>query len=443
MNSLSEIVSYVLGFKPYVLLPIIIFIFSMVFRIPIQRAIKSCLTIGIGFIGIFVIFGFFVESIGPAVKALVSKMGLNFSVLDVGWTPLAAITWSYKLAPLLLVLIILVNTAMLLLKLTKTVNIDIWNYWHFIFTGAIIYETTGSILLSVAAALFTSILIIKLGDWSAEKVNKFGGLEGVSITTLSAGGYYPLGVLGDRLIEKIPLINKMNAKPEAIKEKLGVAGEPMTLGFIMGILLGLGAGYDAKGVLQLAFEIAAVIYILPLMSGTLSKGLIPISDGLKEFMKKRFPQMGDTYIGLDVAVIVGNASVIVTALLLMPVALVLAFLLPGVKFIPLGDLANIMGSIALVVVAVRGNVIRALIISIPILIGKLYVSSYMAHTYTTLAQKANFKFEGYDGLITSFLDGGNVTRYWIIRVFEGNTMALLATPVIAYLLYITWRSISK
>lgn len=443
LDIINQWVTYILGFKPFVLLPVILFLFSLAFHISFGKAVKASLTIGIGFIGIFLIFGYFVEAIGPAVQALISSTGLHFTVLDVGWTPLAAITWGYPLAPLLIIVVMVVNFIMLALKLTKTVNIDIWNYWHFIFTAALVYETTGSMFLSVAAAIITCIIILKLADWSAVAVKRFSGLSGISISTLSGIVYYPLGILGDTLISKTPILKNMDANPESIKKRLGILGEPMVVGFLMGIALGLGAGYDVKRLLELAFQIASVIFILPMMSGILGQGLMPISEGMKHFIKKKFPSLGETYIGLDLAVLVGDTSVVVTGLLLMPIALIAAFLLPGVKFIPLGDLANIIGAVAVVVLAVRGNVIRAILVFLPILIGKLYVSSALAQLFTGLAQKANFKINSYEGVITSFLDGGNLFRFWILRLFQGHWGAFLFLPAVIFLIYFTVRASAK
>ncbi len=443
MHIISEAINYILSFKAYVMLPLIIFIFSLTFKIKLTQAIKSSLTIGIGFIGIFVIFGFFVKSIGPAVKSLISQTGLHLNVLDVGWPPLAAITWSYGLAPLLLVLLLAVNFAMLFFKWTKIVNIDIWNYWHFIIMGALVQEATGNIYLSIAAAVIASIVTLKLADWSAPFVNKFSGLPGIAISTLSAAVYYPVGVIGDKAIAKIPFINKLKANPDNIKKKIGILGEPMIIGFIIGTLLGIGARYRIREILELAFSMAAVVYILPLMSGVLSAGLMIFSEGMKNFLKKYFPDMAGYSIGLDVAVIVGNSSIVVTAFLLIPVALILAFILPGIKFIPLGDLPNIVGMMALVMVAVKGDVIRGFLIGIPIIIGKLYAASQLAGFFTSIAQKINFKFEGYDGVITSFIDGGNLFRYWLLQVFKLSWWALALIPVIALMLYFTRRNWKK
>lgn len=406
---------------------------------PIKKALMASLTIGIGFIGIFTFFDFFVATVGPTVEALIGRTGLSYNILDAGWPSIAAITWSYKLAPILLILILLVNVIMLFLKLTDTVNVDIWNYWHFIIVGAIVYESQHSILLSIAAALTTSIIIVKFGDWSTGAVKRLTGLSGISITTLSAAAYYPYAVIGDKLLDKIPGIRKLNADPESIKKKLGLFGEPMIIGLIMGLLLGIGAGYDVKGTMEVGFKLAAVVYILPLMCGVLGKGLMPISESIQGYLKTKYPQMSDKYIGLDVAVILGNPSITVTGLLLMPIAFALAFIIPGVGFIPLGDLPYIVGSIALVVVATKGNIIRSIILSIPIIIGKLLIATSMSEQYTKLAQAVNFKINGYSGTFTSFLDGGNITRYWIIKVFSGSFIAIGLATITLAVSFVLWR----
>lgn len=433
----NTLLNYVLSFKSYVLLPLIIFFFSLIFRIPIRRAFKSSLTIGIGFIGIFIIFDYFVGRIGPAVSSLIKHTGLQYNALDVGWPPLAAVTWSFKLVPIMIPLIMAANLLLLFLRKTRTINIDIWNYWHFIFAGMLVYDATQSVLWAIVGTLITAIVIIKIADWSADGVRRFAGLEGISIPTLSAAVYYPIGVLGDRLLEKVPGLRHLNANPETLKKRLRLLGEPMMIGLLIGLLLGIGAGYPVKKILELAFEIAAVIYILPMMTGILGHGLNGISEGMKSFVKRKFPDLGETFIGLDVAVIIGNTSIIVTGLLLMPVALILALVLPGVRFIPLGDLANLICPAALIVVATRGNIVRAFILSIPVIIGKLYAASAMAPIYTRLAHDANVTFNGYQGAITGFLDGGNLFRVWLLNIFEGHPWAWIILPFVVLTLILT------
>jgi PTS system galactitol-specific IIC component len=70
MVILNNSIMYFLSFKSYVILPVIILILAMVFRIKFSVALKSAITIGIGFIGIFIIFDYFIKIIYPVVQAL-------------------------------------------------------------------------------------------------------------------------------------------------------------------------------------------------------------------------------------------------------------------------------------------------------------------------------------------------------------------------------------
>ena len=443
MVTLKNAITYFLSFQTYVVLPVLIFILAMIFRIKVVTAIKSALTIGIGFVGIFMVFEYFVKIINPVITALISRSGLHLNVLDTGWPPLAAITWSFKLVPVLMMLFIIINLAMLIFKLTKSVDIDIWNYWHVILAAVMIYQVTNNVFITLAATSVTFIVMLKLSDWSAPMIHKLSGMNGVCIPHLGAGTYFPVALIANRLMDKIPGFNKLNANSEKIQQKLGLLGEPMVLGLSMGLILGIFGGYNIKQIAELAMGFAAIMYILPKMSGILGSGLVPIADGMKQFITKHFPNLGETYIGLDVAVLFGIPSVVVTAILLIPVALVLAFILPGIRFIPLGDLTNLLVPVALITVATRGNIIRSFIIGIPAVIVNLYIASNMAEFFTKMAALAHYQIQNYHGIFTSFLDGGQFFRAWLVQIFSGNLVSLLLIPVAIIILYWTWRIVKQ
>lgn len=435
-NALMQISSL----KPYVLLPIIILLFSLFFRLPFGRAIHSSLLIGIGFLGIFIVFGYFIESIEPAIRMLIVRTGVHQNVLDVGWTPLSAIAWANKMAPLYVVLIFGINMLMLLVNFTKTFNIDIWNYWHFIMAGTLVYESTNNVLLAILATTIAAVLTLKFADWSAPAVERLTGLSGITITTFSGQSYLPLGVVGNQIIDRIPILKNINLDSETMKNRLGILGEPITIGLIFGIILGLSASYGLKNTMQLGIVIAGVSYLIPVMSGIIANGLIPISEGIKAYSEKKLLKSDqNNYMGLHYAILMKNDSVIVTGIILMPIALLLAFTLPGANFIPFGELANISSAIVMIVVVTKGNVFRSLVIGIPIIIGKIYVASYLAITLTKLYQNPNLGFLEVEGLITSFLEGGNLLRFWIVKICEGNSVSLLLLPIMIMLLIITYH----
>ena len=211
------------------------------------------------------------------------------------------------------------------------------------------------------------------------------------------------------------------------------------VGFMLGILLGLLAGYDFKGVLALAINLGAVMYILPRMVRILMDGLIPISDGVKDFMARRFPDRADFYIGLDIAVAIGNPAIISTGLLLTPIAILLAFLVPGNQTLPVADLSNMAVFCSMIVVACNQNIVRAVIIAIPCLIGDLLVCSAAAPLITQLATSVGYDTSASGSLVTAFLDGGNPFRYLIYQVFSGNIVAAVVAVIVAVLVAFTWR----
>lgn len=45
--------------------------------------------------------------------------------------------------------IFLLNVTMLVTRLTKTMNVDIYNYWHYAITGTVVQLMTGSLIYGV------------------------------------------------------------------------------------------------------------------------------------------------------------------------------------------------------------------------------------------------------------------------------------------------------
>lgn len=443
VTPLFNAVQYVLSFGATVMLPIVIFILALFFRIKPSKAFRSALVVGIGFVGVFTIFSLMGAQVGPAAQAIVIRTGLNLPAVDLGWAPLSAITWGSPIAPFAIVLTLIINLIMLAFKWTKTIDVDIWNYWHFAFAGSLVYVATGNFFLGLLGAAIATVVILKIGDWCAPLTQKYCNLPGISLPTLSSAVFFPIGLFGNWVLDKIPGINKLHADPETIQKRLGIFGEPMMIGFMLGVLLGLLAGYDVKDVLGLAINLGAVMYILPRMVRILMDGLIPVSDGVKEFMANRFPDRADFYIGLDIAVAIGNPAIISTGLLLTPIAIMLAFIVPGNQTLPVADLSNMAVFCSMIVVACDQNIIRAVIIAIPCLIGDLLICSAAAPLITQLANNVGYDTSASGNLVTAFLDGGNPFRYLIYQVFSGNFVAIIVAVATAALVAFTWKVTHK
>lgn len=431
---------YVLGFGPTVLLPLVLFFLALFFKVKPAKALRSSLIVGIGFVGIYAIFDILTSNVGPAAQAMVERTGISLPVVDLGWPPLAAITWGSPIAPFVIPLTMLINVAMLALNKTRTVDVDMWNYWHFALAGTLVYYSTGSFVLGLFAAAIAAIVVLKLADWSAPLVAKYFGLEGISLPTLSSVVFFPIGLLFDKIIDKIPGVNRIHIDPENVQKKMGIFGEPMMVGTILGVLLGIIAGYDFKHILLLGISIGGVMFILPRMVRILMEGLLPLSEAIKKYLNAKYPGRDDLFIGLDIAVAVGNPAIISTALILTPISVFIAFLLPGNKVLPLGDLANLAVMASMIVLACRGNIFRAVITAIPVIVADLWIATKIAPFITGMAKDVNFKMaEGSSGQVSSFLDGGNPFRFWLLEIFNGNIVAIGLIPVLALIIYGVFR----
>lgn len=115
---------------------------------------------------------------GQRPKVMVERTGINLPVVDLGWPPLSAITWGSPIAPFVIPLTILINVAMLALNKTRTVDVDMWNYWHFALAGTLVYYSTGSLFFGLLAAAIAAVVVLKLADWSAPLVQKYFGWKG-------------------------------------------------------------------------------------------------------------------------------------------------------------------------------------------------------------------------------------------------------------------------
>lgn len=439
-HTLYTVVQYVLGFGPTVLLPLVLFFLALFFKVKPAKALRSSLIVGIGFVGIYAIFDILTSNVGPAAQAMVERTGISLPVVDLGWPPLAAITWGSPIAPFVIPLTMLINVAMLALNKTRTVDVDMWNYWHFALAGTLVYYSTGSFVLGLSAAAIAAIVVLKLADWSAPLVAKYFGLEGISLPTLSSVVFFPIGLLFDKIIDKIPGVNRIHIDPENVQKKMGIFGEPMMVGTILGVLLGIIAGYDFKHILLLGISIGGVMFILPRMVRILMEGLLPLSEAIKKYLNAKYPGRDDLFIGLDIAVAVGNPAIISTALILTPISVFIAFLLPDNKVLPLGDLANLAVMASMIVLACRGNIFRAVITAIPVIIADLWIATKIAPFITGMAKDVNFKMaEGSSGQVSSFLDGGNPFRFWLLEIFNGNIIAIGLIPVLALVIYGVFR----
>lgn len=452
MDAFQTLLNSFFAFKAYVMLPVIIFAIALAVRLPVQRAVLSTVSLAAGFAGVFIAFNFFVANISPAVQQLSQVRGLAFPVLDVGWPPLAAITWASPLAVISIPLVLVVNIAMLAIGWTRTIYIDIWNYWHFALLGALVMTTTGSMALGLSSVVLLAVYCFKMTEWTAPDVEREMGLRGISASPVSVNGLVPYTACVDWLLQRTPWIKDIHYNPELASKKAhahdkaddktegkidgslddntarrvtwaSLLSEPTVIGLLMGLALGVAAGYGVRDTLELGVHIAAVMFILPQCAGLIGQAMMPITTALRDQVARRFPSRHNLIVALDTGFLMGHKSVIMTGLILMALAIVIALILPGNKVLPLGDLPNVISVMSLSVLMLRGNVFHAVLAGIPVIVAFLLVASHLAPLYTNLALKTpSFNAQGL-GQITAFTDGGHPVRFVLLQLYQGQLWA--------------------
>mgnify|MGYP000558604763 CR=1 FL=1 len=456
MSFLEGLKTFVDTLGSTVLLPVFIFLFAVILGAKVGRAFRAAVIVGVAFIGINLVIGLMWGSLTDVSQAIVTNTGIQRDIIDVGWPSAAAIAFGSSVGLWVIPIGLLVNVVLLALRVTRTLNVDLWNFWHFAFAGSLIVAVTGNLALGLVAAALYAALMLFFADWTAPAVQKFYGLPGISIPHGTSSGYVPLAIPINWVLDRIPGVKDWNADPETIQKRLGPTfGDPMVMGLIIGLVLGI-IGFIipalrgektwlafAADVLKLGVNLAAVMVLLPRMVAILMEGLIPVSEAAREFMQKRAAGR-EIYIGLDSAILIGHPAVISSALLLVPIAILLSVILPGNRVLLFADLAVIPFVIAIFAPMTRGNVFRIVVIGAIALIIGFYVGNALAPIITTAAADAGFAIPENAAQITSIADGFIWTPWAFMTLGSlGGALGWVGLGIIAVLIVVAFFFFSR
>ncbi|MDE7437595.1 MAG: PTS sugar transporter subunit IIC [Muribaculaceae bacterium] len=425
---MEQVFSYIIGLGAAVMMPVIFTILGVCIGIKLGDALKSGLKVGVGFIGLSIVTALLTSALGPALNEVVDIYHLQLKVFDMGWPAAAAVAYNTAVGAFIIPVCLGVNLLMLLTKTTRTVNIDLWNYWHFAFIGAVIYFASDSLAWGFFGAIICYIITLVLGDMTAKKFQNFyKDMDGISIPQPFCAGFAPFAWIINKGLDKIPGIEKLEIDAEGMKKKFGLLGEPLFLGVIVGIVIGCltckswGEIVDKiPYILSLGIKMGAVMELIPRVTVLFIEGLKPISDATRQLIARKFKGADGLNIGMSPALVIGHPTTLVVSLLLIPVTLLLAVILPGNQFLPLASLAGMFYVFPLVLPFTKGNVLKTFIIGLIVLVGGLYMVTNLAPAFT-LAAKDVYAVTG-DAAVA------------IPAGFEGGSLDFASSPL-AWMIY--------
>ena len=337
---MEEVFKYIIGLGAAVMMPIIFTILGVCIGIKLPKALKSGLLVGVGFVGLSVVTALLTSSLGPALSKMVEIYGLELGIFDMGWPSAAAVAYNTSVGAFIIPVCLGVNLLMLLTKTTRTVNMD-----------------------------------------------------GISIPQPFCQSFVPFAIVINKLLDKIPGFDKLNIDSEGMKKKFGLMGEPLFLGIVIGCGIGaLGCASwkevldSIPGILGLGIKMGAVMELIPRITSLFIEGLKPISDATRELIAKKYKNNTGLSIGMSPALVIGHPTTLVVSLLLIPVTIFLAVILPGNRFLPLASLAGMFYLFPMILPITKGNVVKSFIIGLVALIVGLYFVTELAGFFTMAAK---------------------------------------------------------
>lgn len=421
---MKEVFAYIIGLGAAVMMPLIFTVLGTLIGIKFSKAIKSGLLVGVGFVGLGVVTGLLTSSLGPALKGMTDLYGLNLPFFDLGWPAAAAVAYSTAVGAFIIPVCLGVNVLMLLTGTTRTVNIDLWNYWHFAFIGAMVFFVSGSLAWAFYAAIVLYVITLCMADFTAKGFQAYyKGMEGISIPQPFCQSFTPFAVVVGWLLDRIPGFDRLNVDAEGMKKKFGLLGEPLFLGLLIGMAIGAlrceslaAVKSSLPSILKLGVTLGAVMELIPRITGLFIEGLKPISEATRSMVERRFSGLKGLSIGMSPALVIGHPTTLVVSILLIPVILFLSVLLPGNKFLPLASLAGVFYLFPCVLPVTKGNVLKTFAVGLVALVVGLYFVTDLTPAFSKAIDAADLSDirvpDGFEG--GAALDFASALWCWLI-----------------------------
>lgn len=391
-------------------------VINLILRIGVGKSIKAAFMYSLGLFALSTFaFDIFLGTVVSVGDAMVSNLGLTKTIVDFG-TGVTPIILSNPIVVWAVPIGILVNIILLVFKLTKTLDVDIYNILYFWGMPAVLVLTaTGNVVFALLSIVITGIITLKIADWSAPKIHKvLPQYKGLSFPYVYSAYYGPIAYWFNKLFDKIPFIRDSTLTADSIKNKLGVLGEPGLIGFVLGIIMGLLGGYQVTEALYTGIKLGAALYFVPLCTKILIEGLNETTSVLTAWVNHRFKDR-EIYIGLDGVVLAGMPETLAVGLLFVPIALLVSIILPWNTVLPIGMLSVGFILCAIFMPFFKMNILKGAIFCVVVVTCELFIGQMLAPLFTEIAMNAGYEIPYGSIQITN---AANLPNLICVRFFE-------------------------
>lgn len=406
---LQEIKEFFTVFGAPVFLPVVIFVICKFLKMDNKKSFLSGLYAGVGLQGFMLLIGAFTPIIMPVIKQMVNSTGINLPVLDLGWQTSAIIAYSSKIGLIFFAFAIIIQ---LILFASKFTNIflpsDLWLNYTYMIWGSMLYIATKNIWLSMLFMIVILLYNVLNIEVICKSWSKYYNYPNCTIISMHNTEVTLLLYVLDPIFNKLGF-HKLKFNPEKLKDKLGVFGEPGTIGLILGIFIGILGNLKRLNsmvawgqITKLGIVLATLMIIFPKVAEIFGKAFAPMAEVVNKRLDKEKGKNREWYIGVDDATGYGEPATLISGTLLIPIMVLMALILPGNKTLPMVDLVSLPFMVEALVAMTRGNMLKVIIVAgIWYSIG-LYMCSALAPIYTEAAIAAGVALPAGTVMITSF-----------------------------------------
>jgi PTS system galactitol-specific IIC component len=350
-----------LGAAPIML--IVLTLIALLFGVKWTRALEGGIKLAIALTAISDIINILTTAYQVPLDAFVKSTGISLKIIDVGWAPLATITWGSPYTLFFLLIMIIVNIIMLALNKTNTLDVDIFDIWHLSFTALMAMYFGANLLVATILIIYVGVLKIINSDLMKPTFNDLLDAPDDNPMTTTHLNYMmnPIIMVFDKIFDKIfPWLDKYDFDSAELNKKIGFWGSHFAIGCYLGVFVGLIGRQDPKEIFTLAFTGGVCLELFSQIGSWFIAAVEPLSQGISDFATKRLK--GRRFnIGLDWPFVAGRAEIWAAANFLAPVMLIEALVLPGNHIMPLGSIIA-MGVTPALLIVTRGKIIRMIII---------------------------------------------------------------------------------
>jgi len=426
---------------------IIITLLSLAFRVHFSKAIEGGLRMAIALTGMGAVISLLTSAFGPALNAFVESTGVSLSITDLGWAPLAVITWGSVYTLYFALICTLTNLVMLFLKLTKTLNVDLFNIWNVSIIGLLVHYYSGNnIFITSLFVIFIYALMLFNADAMKPTIDVLLDHKDDNITTTAHPSLLiaPVIMIFNKLIDTfIPFIDKFDFDADTLNKKIGFWGSKFAIGVYLGVFVGILGQQDIPAIFTLAFTAGVALELFGYVGSWFGSAIEPLSGGISTMMSKKLRGQ-KLYVGIDWPILASRAEIWAVANILAPLLLVIAMVLPGNKVLPLGGIILTVLTPALLVVT-KGRVIRMTLIGTILIPLFLWAATLIAPflTETSIAM-GNFPEGLLQGQLFSSVDSLPIEKMLAMLVgiasktLDIKLIGFSILAIAAYILVFMW-----